>query len=283
MDNGYKVLDNSGYTSTIYSLPGDPPRVCKSFHEDCMQTHFPVEKAAYERFSAHNHPSSILKYYGPHDDIPAGLILELAEHKNLHKYRWDQRQFGRPDPGDEVLYRWALQAAEALEFAHSLGVFNSDIHCVNFFLDRNLHLKVGDWAGASIDGSRSQSSYRLRYRLFDADGTDVPRAKGISASTEIFALGTALYFMVACQDLWPELKEPEDREEIKRRLKKREFPETGVLPVLGDIISKCWNVKFMSMTEVKHAIESERKSSASNGCPKAILSISNGSYSGDQI
>ena len=159
MADGYKVLDNSGYTSTIYSLPGEPPRVCKSFNEECMQTHFPVEKAAYERFSAHNHPSSILKYYGTHDDMPAGIILELTENKNLHKYRWDQRQFGKPDPENEVLYRWALQATEALEFAHSLGVFNSDIHCVNFFLDRNLDMKVGDWAGASIDGSRSGVSF----------------------------------------------------------------------------------------------------------------------------
>lgn len=282
MADGYKVLDNSGYTSKIYSLPGEPPRVCKSFNKDCMQTHFPVEKAAYERFSAHNHPSSILKYYGNHNDIPASLILELAENKNLHKYRWDQKQFGKPDPENEVLYRWALQAAEALEFAHSLGVFNSDIHCVNFFLDRNLDLKVGDWAGASIDESRSQSSYRLRYRLFDVDGKDVPRAKGISGSTEIFAFGTALYFMVACQDIWPELKEPEDRDEIRRRLMAREFPDTTVLPVLGDVISKCWNLRFMSMTEVKHAIEAEGKLSVSESCPKAELSMSHGVHSGDQ-
>ncbi len=161
-------------------------------------------------------------------------------------------------------------------------LFNSEIHCVNFFLDRNLDLKVGDWAGASIDGSRSQSSYQLRYRLFDADGTDVPRARGISARTEIFAFGTALFFMIACQDLWPELKEPSNREEIKRRLKEREFPDTSVLPVLGGVISKCWDVGFMSMTEVKHVIEAGGKSSVSESCPEAILSLLNSIHSGDQ-
>lgn len=259
MTEGYKVLDSDGYTSTIYYLPGDSPRVCKSFNEDCIKTHFPVEKRAYERFSAHSHPSSILKYYGIHDSIPAGIILELAEKQSLWRYRWDQKQFGNPDPEAEVLYRWAGQAAEALEFAHSLGVYNSDIHCVNCFLDQDLNLKVGDWAGASIDGSRSQSSYRLRCRLFDAAGTDIPRAMGITAITEVFALGTVMYSMVTCQDPWPDLREPEDREEIKKRIQRKDFPDTNGLTVLGDIISKCWNVEFISMTEVRHAIETERK------------------------
>lgn len=282
MTEGYKVLDSWGYTSTVYYLPGDPPRVCKSFNEDCNKTHFPVEKEAYERFSAHNHPSSILKYYGIHYSIPAGIILELAEKKSLYKYRWDQKQSGNPDPETGVLYRWAGQAAEALEFAHSLGVYNSDIHCVNFFLDQDLNLKVGDWAGASIDGSPSQSSYRLRCRLFDAGGTDIPRATGITAITEIFALGTALYFMVTCQDPWPDLREPEDREEIKKRIQEKDFPDTSVLPVLGDIISKCWNVEFTSMTEVKHAIEAERKSNISDGSSEAILPASNSIHSGEK-
>ena len=276
MTGGFKVLDSWGYTSTIYYLPGDPPRVCKSFNEDCIKTHFPVEQEAYERFSSHNHPSSILKYYGIHENISAGIILEFAEKDNLHKYLWDQKQFGNPDPGTEVLYRWAGHAVEALEFAHSLGVYNSDIHCVNFFLDRDLNLKVGDWAGASIDGSVSHSSYRLRHRLFDAEGTDVPRATGITAITEVFALGTALYFMVTGQDPWPELHEPEDGQNIRKRIQEKDFPDTSKLPILGDIISKCWNVEFTSMTEIKHAIEANRKLCVSNGFSEARLPVSNG-------
>jgi serine/threonine protein kinase len=149
MIEGYKVVDSSGYTSTVYYLPGDPPRVCKSFNEEC--THFPVEEEAYKRFSANDHPSSILKYYGIHDSIPAGIILELAEKTNLYKYRWVQNRSGNPDPETEVLYRWAGQAAEGLEFAQSLGVYNSDIHCVNFFLDEDLNLEVGDWAGLLME------------------------------------------------------------------------------------------------------------------------------------
>ena len=279
MATGYSILpDSHGYTSTIYLLPGSPHLVCKSFNSDCITTHFPVEKAAYERFSAHNHnrPSSILNYHGVHLDLPAGIILDLASNGTLYKYRWDQQQLNNPTPSPEVLFRWARQIVQALEFAHFLGVYHSDIHPVNFFLDRDMSLKVGDWAGASIDGSISQSSYRLRHRLFDADGRDMPRATGISVRTEVFALGTALYFMVAGHDPWPELREPEDREEIKRRIAGREFPDTSDLAVLGGVILRCWHVRFTSMTEVKDAIGTERKLRMEGGDGEEAVPMANG-------
>ena len=141
----FKIFDDSGYTSTIYYPPGEPPRVCKSFSGDFERTHFPVEKEAYERFSsAHTHPSSILKYYGVHNSIPAGITLELAEHKNIARYCWEQRVSKNWVPTSGILYRCAGQAAQALEFAHSQGVYNCDIHWANFFLNQDLNLKVGD-------------------------------------------------------------------------------------------------------------------------------------------
>lgn len=270
MAESLEVLSSRGYTSTIYYIPGEPPRVCKAFNQDSIDTLYPVERAAYERFTAHNHPSSILKYYGIHKCIPAGITLEFAKHGDLHDYLWQRKHTGNASPENAILCRWARQAVEALEFAHSLGVYNADIHCINLFLDRDLNLKVGDWAGASIDGSTSRSSYRLRHRLFNADSTDVPRSTGITATTEIFALGTALYYMVAGHDPWPELREPEDREEIKKRIGEKDFPDTSGLPVLADIISKCWHVEFTSMTEVRHAIDAETRLSASNCSGEAV-------------
>ena len=73
--------------------------------------------------------------------------------------------------------RWARQAAEALAFVHSCGVLYSDIHCVNFLLNKNLDLKVADFAGASIDGEKSWSFYRTTHQLPDADGKDRPYIK----------------------------------------------------------------------------------------------------------
>lgn len=126
--------------------------MCQPFLASCANTQFPVEVEAYERFTAWDHPATILKYYGREEHDPAGIVLELAERGNLYKYLWDN--FNDP-PSRETLYRWARQAAEALAFAHSCGVLHSDIHYVNFLLDENLDLKVADFAGVSTDSSKS--------------------------------------------------------------------------------------------------------------------------------
>lgn len=243
-----------GHTSTIYRLPNRTiPLVCKSVHPHFADLLLPVEQAAYERFSAHDPPQGLLSYHGMRDEIPAGMILEFAELGNLQDWL-----LGGHVPTKDMLYKWTYQATEALEFAHGLGVLHADIHCMNFFLTKTLDLKVGDWGGASIDGGKSHCSYRYSHRLFGVDGTDIPAEKGISKATEIFALGTAFYVMISGEEPWPEFKEPKDRLEIRERIVNRRFPDTGGLRVLSDVVVKCWNGGFDSMTEVRHAIEDER-------------------------
>lgn len=266
MAESFELLDSQGYTSTIYFLPEDPPRVCKAFdkHEKYdAEKLYAIEKAAYERFATHHPPASIPKYYGTHESIPASIVLEFAENKDLHRYIWQQKRLFNAAPTDTELYRWARQAVDALEFAHSVGVYNSDIHCINFLLDRDLNLKIADWAGASIDGSRSMSSYRLGCRLFDADGTDVARVHGIGVATEVFALGSAIYYMVTGHDPWPDLHESE---QIVSRIIAADFPPTAQLRVLGDIIQRCWRVEFASMTDLKVAVDAEEAVHAQRSC-----------------
>jgi serine/threonine protein kinase len=257
----YDLLESSwgGYTSTIYHVPNDTQKVCKKFSGKYADTNFPAEIKAYERFTARGHPSSILKYYGVDENHPASIVLELAANGNFLKYRLDYIQFGHPEPPPETLYRWASQAAEGIAFAHSCNVLHSDIHCVNFFLDENLNLKVADFAGASIDGGKSYSTYRLTHRLFDWDGHDMP-SKQITVACEIFAFGSALYTMVTGHDLFPELNDSRDKAEITKLLQKKGFPGTKTLPALGTIIRKCWNLVFVSMNEVEEAIKAECES-----------------------
>lgn len=211
----------------------------------------PNEVEAYERFTARGHPPTILKYYGIHEEEPHGIILELAEKASLYKYLWIH--YGRLDisPSSADLLRWAKQAAEGLAFAHSCGVFHSDIHCTNFFLDKDLNLKVGDFAGASLDGGRSWSFYRRDHMLPGTDGDN------ISIVSEIFALGSALYSMVMMDDVFPELHYEKDKEEIRRRFLEKEFPDTSAFPVLGEVVRKCWLLKYESMNDVESDIDAE--------------------------
>ena len=250
----YSTLPSSkGHTSTIYLLPNyTTPTVCKSVHSHFADVLLPTEQEVYQRFSSNNPPPSLLFYHGLHDEIPNGMILEHAELGNLQDWLLEGHS-----PTEALLYKWAYQATEALEFAHGLGVLHADIHCLNFFLTKTLDLKVGDWGGASIDAGKSHCSYRYRYRLFERDGTDVPAERGISEATEIFALGTAFYVMVSGEEPWPELEEPKDRLEIRKRIINRQFPDTKQLRILGSVVAKCWSGEFDSMTEVRRAIEDE--------------------------
>ncbi|KAI9869668.1 MAG: hypothetical protein M1823_008994, partial [Watsoniomyces obsoletus] len=81
--------------------------------------------------------------------------------------------------------------------------------------------------------------------------------RGSQQSRRYSPWGTALYFIITVGNPWADLREPQDDEEIKKRIQEKDFPDTGVLPVLGDIVLKCWKVEFTSMTEVEHAIEAE--------------------------
>lgn len=251
----YSTLPNSsGHTSTIYLLPNHTiPLVCKSVHPHFADLLLPTEKEAYRRFSAHDPPQSLLSYHGIHDEIPNGIILEHAQLGNLRNWLLQGNI-----PSKALLYKWTWQATEALEFAHELGVLHADIHCLNFFLTRALDLKVGDWGGASIDGAKSHCSYRYSHRLFGLDGTDVSAERGISAATEIFALGIAFYVMISGEEPWPELEEPRDRLDIRERIVKRQYPDSKNLRILGGVVAKCWSGEFDSMTEIRRAIEDER-------------------------
>ncbi len=158
------------------------------------------------------------------------------------------------------MLRWALQAAEGLAFAHSCGVLHSDIHCVNFLLDENLDLKVADFAGASIDGSKSWSFCRTTHLLPRTDGGN------ISTASEIFGLGSALYYMFSGHDVsHPELNYDRDEEEIIRRLREKEFPDTSELPGPGSLITKCWHLEYESMTDVIAAIDADSPPTSGTG------------------
>ncbi|MCJ1224123.1 hypothetical protein MMC12_000767 [Toensbergia leucococca] len=253
-ENHYDFLDN-GYTATLYRLPGTR-KVCKSFLDGYKETHFPLEKEVYERLAAHGEPPTILKYYGVDEDDPAGIILELAEKGNLYKYRWDSTRVLNEPPSRDDFYRWARQAGEALAFMHSCSILHCDIHCVNFQLDENLDLKVADFAGASIEGRKPNSLYRLTHQLF-IKGKD---NKEISIASEIFALGSAMYQMVTDHDVFfPELNDSRDREEIRRRIRDKEFPDVSELPVLGVVIAKCWALEYESMEDVLQGIDAESR------------------------
>ena len=81
----------------------------------------------------------------------------------------------------------------------------------------------------------------------------------IMTASEIFALGSALYYMVTGLDIFPELDYDLDRAEIIECLRERKFLDTSELPVLRSVITKCWNLEHGYMTDVIEDIDSESR------------------------
>lgn len=264
---GYSLL-TKGWTSHIYRHP-DPDKVVKVLIDDPAHNYvasrfFEAEKAVYERLwddsdSVHNSsptasdsdhfgktkpPNSVLKCFGPDPNFDAGIVLEYAEKGSLWDYLHEHE--GQQIDG-EMLVKWARQAAQGLAYINKCGVLHRDIHVTNMFLDNDMNVKIGDFGAASVDGKYGLMSYRVNHQLWFREDQKWKKKAGVQS--EVFALGSALWHMVTGKELYRDLYMFEE-EELKRKMQEKELPETGDLPVLGDVIEGCWRGKYSSMDEV---------------------------------
>lgn len=246
-----------GSSGIVYHLRGTR-RVRKSPHDEPLaQEMCAVEIEVYNRLQVPHRPSTVLEYYSSSRD---GIILEWAAHGSIRQY---QRKITAQLP-ERLLYRWACQAAQAVAFCHSRGVLHGDIHCNNFFLDEGLNIKLGDFAGSSIDGSPGTVCYSVTHQLLDVDNqSPSPNEATITEKTEIFAFGSALYEMVTGRGLYAgEFAKEVFDSEVESRFRKKQFPDVTGLRVLGKIIAGCWNLKFSTMAEVLECVETEGTTSS---------------------
>jgi serine/threonine protein kinase len=136
-------------------------------------------------------------------------------------------------------------------FCHASAVLHGDINCSNFFLDGEQNLKLGDFAGSSIDNSPATICYSTTHQLPTSDSLSESEDVIITKDTEIFAFGSALYEMVTGR---PPYDDKSDSE-VERLFCLKEYPKISDTTVLGSVITRCGNVEFSSMEKVLKGIE----------------------------
>jgi hypothetical protein len=72
----------------------------------------------------------------------------------------------------------------------------------------------------------------------------------VSVKSEVFAVGSALYYKVKGRDLWHGELDYEDEAEIVRRIRRKEMPETEGM-VLGEVMKKSWVGGCKDMLDVR--------------------------------
>jgi serine/threonine protein kinase len=132
--------------------------------------------------------ASIYRRIGPHERLAQllghsrdGLVLEHIENDDLKTYlqTHDSISLG-------LKLKWAYQAAEAVDLLHRNGVIHCDIKPRNFLLDATLDIKVIDFSGSSLDGSKPASGEGTRFYL-PRHWRDQP-----TVTTDLFALGSSV-------------------------------------------------------------------------------------------
>lgn len=175
--------------------------------------------------------ASIYHCLGPHerlirmlDHSRDGLILEYMENGDLKTYFQAQ---------DSILMslklKWAYQIAQAVTLLHSNDIVHCDIKPRNFLLDSTLNIKIIDFSGSSLDGSRPASGEGTRFYL-PRHWRDPP-----TVATDLFALGSTLYEVFQGTSPYEEI--PSDQ--VEERFKRKEFPDVSAIPY-GQIINQCW-------------------------------------------
>jgi serine/threonine protein kinase len=193
--------------------------------------------------------SQLLEILGRHPRIiaskgltPDGLLLEYAVNGDLYEYL-----AANPGSSLHLRLRWCRQAAEAVEYAHQKRVIHCDINLRNLLLDSYLDLKLADFQGMHKSGNGRvlfDGLSRERTKSF------LPRLHGDYADvrTDLFALGSAIHFIMVGHEVFPDLDGGVDDEEIERRFREGRFPRG---PQACDAITrKCWKQEYGSAQEV---------------------------------
>ncbi len=128
--------------------------------------------------------------------------------------------------------RWAVQAADALDHAHQIGVIHRDIKPSNLLIDRRGRLWVTDFGLA-----RLPQDHRDLTRTGDEVGTlrymSPEQLRGergsVDARTDVYALGVTLYEVLTLNAAF----DGRDRQELRTRILRDEPPPP-----------RCWNLSI---------------------------------------
>jgi WD40 repeat protein/serine/threonine protein kinase len=113
------------------------------------------------------------------------------------------------------------EAAEALDYAHQMGVVHRDIKPANLLLDTRGHLWIADFGLAQVQSNVSLTRTgemvgTLRYMSPE----QALGGRGVDARADVYSLGATLYELLTLQPAFP----GEDRQELLRHIVETEPP-----------------------------------------------------------
>ncbi|KAL2012819.1 hypothetical protein VTN00DRAFT_344 [Thermoascus crustaceus] len=232
----------SGHLANLHRLSNDVVRKVPSDRSYPTSTRaIQTEARVYRRLGK---DKRIARYITLRDDY---IDLKYEHNGDLQTYLEKHQQV----PHDFV-NRAARQAVKAVNYIHQNGVVHSDLAARQFLLDDGMHLRLSDFAGASLDGSGALIIENATHYL--------PRdeVSHSSMKTDIFALGSTLYEIMKGGEKPYGDKSDEEVQELYSR---KEFPN---LDFIQDgswkrIIEGCWKGWYESTQDILPDLPAEKR------------------------
>ncbi|KAI8710496.1 hypothetical protein NCS52_01566700 [Fusarium sp. LHS14.1] len=194
----------------------------------------------------------ILMIVGQHPGIitdkgftEAGLCLERATNGTILEFLADSNH---SSPSLQQGVVWGRRITEAVQPIHAKRVIHCNIQPTNILVDEELHLKLADFQGRylSEDGEvifDGRSSEPCRYFCPRDDECEA------SFSTDLFALGSTIYFIMTGHEVFPDIAYEEVGwdEKVRSRFAAGIFPEDSHACV--HITQRCWRQQYSSADE----------------------------------
>ncbi|KAI5359947.1 Putative protein kinase [Septoria linicola] len=242
-NEGWEIV-SGGSTARVEKQLNNDEEVVKLQYPNCHDPdltgrELQREYDIYRKLPRHPRLLSLL-----HDSSPSRLVLPYLPGGTLEaRLKTNTEPLSR-----QQRLQLAADAAEAVAVLHANAVIHGDIQLRNFMLDEEGRLIIIDFAGSTLDGQQGTALEGTRYFL--------PRQPEDPSTvrTDIFALGTVLYAILAGQ----ELHEGQSEKAIAELLGNQDFPYTDDVPC-GCTISDCWSGRCASAEQAYQAISRNLK------------------------
>jgi eukaryotic-like serine/threonine-protein kinase len=159
-----------------------------------------------------NRPTEGQPVGGQHADPAAGA----GPARELEDTPLNKRHPVREPVYFRTIANLGLQAAEALEYAHQIGVVHRDIKPANLMVDESGHLWVADFGLARVqtDAPLTETGDILGTLRYMSPEQAQARRGMADPAADIYSLGATLYELLTLQPAFP----GDDRAEVLRRL-----------------------------------------------------------------
>ncbi|KAJ5951706.1 BR serine/threonine-protein kinase [Penicillium vulpinum] len=172
-----------------------------------------------------------------------GLILKYYPNGTLRNYIKTH-----PHETLERRLEWCKQLVDTLSFVHSKRVIHCDICLHNILLDENFDAVLADFQGLLISSGTGRTMLDGLTR--ECSKSYMPRENMYFASviTDLFAVGSAIYHLIAGHEVFPEFDSFDDEKVINARFINGEFPKNDY--VASHIVERCWRGEYASADEI---------------------------------